>query len=342
MDALAISTHSTLAFVVAGGLAGLLAVLGTPIAIATARATGFLDKPGGELKTHVGATPYLGGMAVFVPFLTAAALVFEFDRAFLALLLASTLAALLGLMDDFGAMRPGVKLVGQAIIVVVLLRADVRIGIEALPPLLNIVLTAIWMLAIMNAVNFLDIMDGLAATTCLIASLFFLVVALLTGEAMLASVSAALAGALAGYIKYSLPKARIFLGDCGSLFLGATLGSLALALDYSTANPWAVVAPVLILGIPVFEIAFTVLVRIARRRAPWRGSPDHVALRLRRLGFSVPQVLAIVALAGLAAGSIGVWLVQANRSSGAIAVAGAAVAALIATALLVRAPDPTT
>ena len=163
MDSLPVTTGSLLGLFVAGSLAGLLAHVGTPLAIAAARATGFLDTPGGSLKQHAAATPYLGGMAIFVAFLTTISLLFELDRAFLGILLASTLAALLGLMDDFGAMRPGVKLVGQAIIVLVLLRADVRIGIDVLPPWINLVLTAFWMLAIMNAVNFLDIMDGLAA-----------------------------------------------------------------------------------------------------------------------------------------------------------------------------------
>lgn len=325
---------------VAAGLAAALARLGTPIAISAARKTGFLDAPGGSLKTHAESTPYLGGMAVFVPFLTAAALVFEFDEAFLGILLAATLAALLGLMDDFGAMRPGVKLAGQVIVVLVLLRADVRIQVEALPTGLGMALTAVWMVAIMNAVNFIDVVDGLAATTCLVASAFFVAVALLTGEAAMASLSAALFGALAGYIGFSLPRARIFLGDCGSLFLGATLGALALALDYSADNPWGVMAPALILGVPLFEITFTVAVRIVRRRAPWRGSPDHVALRLRRLGLSVPRILAVVAMAGIGVGSLGVWLVRADQRLGALVAIGATLAGLGVAAILLRAPDP--
>ena len=325
---------------VAAALAAVLARFGTPIAVAAARATGFLDKPTGALKAHAEATPYLGGMAVFVPFLTAAALVFELDAAFLGVLLAATLAALLGLMDDFGAMRPGVKLVGQIVIVIVLLRADVRIGIEAIPPAANVALTAAWMLGVMNAVNFLDIMDGLAATTCTVASAFFVVVALMTGEGAMASLSAALLGALLGYLPFSLPKARIFLGDSGSLFLGATLGALALALDYSSANPLAVFAPVLILGLPCFEIAFTVLVRVARRRPPWRGSPDHVALRLRRLGLSVAQVDMTFAAGGLGLGAVGVWLIAADPKIGAIATAAVGVAAIAAAVVLARAPDP--
>lgn len=325
---------------VAAGLAAALAHLGTPLAIAAARATGFLDAPVGGLKQHHEPTPYLGGLAVFVPFLTATALVFVLDAAFLAILLAATLATLLGLMDDFGAMRPGVKLAGQVIVVLVLLRADVALHLEALPDWANLGLTAVWMLAVMNAVNFLDIMDGLAATVSLVAALAFLVLALLTGDAHLGSVSAALAGALAGYLRFSLPRARIFLGDAGSLFLGTTLGALALALDYSRDNDWAVLAPLFVLAVPTFEVAFTTIVRGLRGRAPWRGSPDHVALRLRRVGLSVRQVVLVAASTGVVGGAMATWILRLPEDVSAWIV-GTSTAVAVALALaLARVPDP--
>lgn len=331
---------ASLALVVAAPLAFLLALKGTPLAIQAARTTGFMDEPKGDLKKHREPVPYLGGMAIFVPFLTAAALAFAFDARFLGVLLAATLASLLGLMDDFGAMRWSVKLAGQGIIVLVLLRAGVGIDLEILPPALNWLLTAAWMLGMMNALNFLDIMDGLAASVAATCCLFFVVVGVLNGATAMASLSAALLGSLLGYMRYSLPPARIFLGDCGSLFLGATLGSLALGLDYSSHVPWAVVTPVLVLGVPVFEITFTILVRIARGRAPWRGSPDHVALRLRRLGRSVPEVLAITTLAGLGSGAAGLVLLRCEARTAAIAGILVALAAAGFAAMLLRAPDP--
>jgi UDP-GlcNAc:undecaprenyl-phosphate GlcNAc-1-phosphate transferase len=294
---------------IAAVVAAVLAWFGTPLAIRAAKKTDFVDRPGGSLKHHAEATPYLGGMAIFVPFLTVAALVFPPDQAFLGVLLAATLAALLGLMDDFGAMKPGVKFVGQFVIVLVLLRTGVRIDIEVLPEGLNLALTAFWMLAIMNALNFLDIMDGLAATVALVAACSFLAIALLTKDPYMASISAVLVGTLVGYIRYSLPKASIFLGDSGSLFLGTVLGSLALALDYSAVDRWAVAAPILILAVPAFEITFTIGVRILKGLRPWMGSPDHVALRLRRFGLSVPQVLLVVASAGLVGGCLASWIV---------------------------------
>jgi UDP-GlcNAc:undecaprenyl-phosphate GlcNAc-1-phosphate transferase len=325
---------------IAGMLAFLLAWLGTPLAIEAARATGFLDRPGGDLKTHRAPTPYLGGMAVFVPFLASAALVFVLNGALLGVLLAATLAALLGLMDDFGAMRWGVKLAGQGIILLTLLRADVRLQVDALPPWLNVVLTAAWMIAVINAVNFLDIMDGLAVTACAVASAFLLAVAVMTGEAAMASLSACLLGALLGYMRSSLPPARIFLGDCGSLFLGTTLGALALALDYSRSNPWAVVAPILILGVPLFEFAFTIGVRVLRRRRPWQGSPDHVALRLRRMGRTIPEILALSTAAGILLGGAATWLVRAGGREALAVTVAAACAAILSSLLLLRAPDP--
>jgi UDP-GlcNAc:undecaprenyl-phosphate GlcNAc-1-phosphate transferase len=325
---------------VAAMLAGLLALAGTPLAAAAARATGFLDRPEGALKRHAEPTPYLGGLAVFLPFLVSAALVFTLDQAFLGVLLAATLAALLGLMDDFGAMRPAVKLAGQLVVILVLVRADVRIDVDVLPTGANIALTALWMLTAMNAVNFLDVVDGLAAVACLVAAAFLLLLAVLTDGSGMASIAAALLGALAGYLRYSLPQARIFLGDCGSLFLGATLGAAALALDYTHVNRWALAAPLLILAVPLFEIAFTVAARCARGLSPWRGSPDHVALRLRRLGLSVPQVLVVAASAGVVGGCLGAWLVLVPTRFGPWVVGAAVSAAALAGVLLARAPDP--
>lgn len=321
-------------------LAALLAHAGTPLAIRAATRTGFVDKPNTPLKQHAVPTPYLGGMAVFVPFLTAAALLFELDRGFLGVLLAATLAALLGLMDDFGAMRAGVKMVGQLVIILVLLRAGVRIDIEALPVWLNLTLTAFWLLSIKNALNFLDIMDGLAATVSLVASAFFLAVAVLTGDGQMAGLAAVLTGALAGYLRYSLPKARIFLGDSGSLFLGVMLGALALDLNYTEETRRAVLTPLLILAVPCFEIVFTISCRVLKGRKPWLGSPDHVALRLRRLGLSVPQVLLVAGGGGVLGGSLGLWLLLGGWQAAPWAVGTGLLAAAAVTLWLVRAPEP--
>ena len=332
------STMELLLLGVAGTLGALLSLGGTPLAIRAALATGFVDKPSTALKTHASATPYLGGMAVFVPFLTVAALIFELDAGFLGVLLAATLAAMLGLMDDFGAMRAGVKMVGQLVIILVLLRAGVRIDLEFLPLSLNLALTAFWLLAIKNALNFLDIMDGLAATVSLIATAFFLGVAILQGDAQMAAVAAALLGALAGYLRYSLPKARIFLGDSGSLFLGVLLGSLALDLDYSGVSAWAVATPLLILAVPCFEIAFTVGYRLLSGKKPWLGSPDHVALRLRRLGLSVRQVLLVAGGGGLIGGGLGIWTLRGGSGVAPWALGLGALFAVAATIVLARAP----
>jgi len=334
------STMELLLLGVAGTLAGLLSLGGTPLAIRAALATGFVDKPSTALKTHASATPYLGGMAVFVPFLTVAALIFELDAGFLGVLLAATLAAMLGLMDDFGAMRAGVKMVGQLVIILVLLRAGVRIDLEFLPLWLNLALTAFWLLAIKNALNFLDIMDGLAATVSAIATAFFLGVAVLQGDVQMAAVAAALLGALVGYLRYSLPKARIFLGDSGSLFLGVILGSLALDLDYSGVSPWAVTTPLLILCVPCFEITFTVGYRLLSGKKPWLGSPDHVALRLRRLGLSVPQVLLVAGGGGLIGGGLGIWMLRGGADAAPWALGLGFLIAAAATVVLVRAPKP--
>ena len=149
-----------------------------------------------------------------------------------------------------------------------------------------------------------------------------------------------LLGALAGYLRYSLPKARIFLGDSGSLFLGVLLGSLALDLDYSGVSRWAVATPLLILAVPCFEIAFTVGCRILSGKKPWMGSPDHVALRLKRLGLDVPRVLMVAAGGGVVGGGLGLWILRGGQGGAPWALGVGVLIALAFTLVLARAPKP--
>jgi UDP-GlcNAc:undecaprenyl-phosphate GlcNAc-1-phosphate transferase len=128
------------------------------------------------------------------------------------------------------------------------------------------------------------------------------VVTAASGDAAIPVMAAALAGSLLGFLPFNWRPARIYLGDSGSLFLGLMLGALSMTGKYTAHNRLGFVAPLLILGLPLFDTAFVSAVRLARGASPFRGSPDHFPLRLRRLGLSVPQV---VLASGLAGGMLG-------------------------------------
>ncbi|MGH7752752.1 MAG: MraY family glycosyltransferase, partial [Gemmatimonadales bacterium] len=225
----------------------------------------------------------------------------------LGLLFAGSIAVTVGLIDDLGALSWSTKLAGQAIACAVLVKSGVAVQIAILPAWLNLLLSLLWVLAIVNAINFLDIMDGLAAGVCAIAAFFLLVVAHYNGEIVVERLAAALVGALAGFLPHNFRPARIYLGDTGSLFLGVILAGLAMVGRYSEENRIAYFSPLLIMGVPIFEITFVSAVRWVRGRPPWVGSPDHTALRLRALGLDPLLCVLLIYLASIVLGYLALW-----------------------------------
>jgi len=285
-----------LTFALALGIAWWL----TPLVREAALRFGIVDRPDGNLKRHGQPVAYLGGLAIYVAFLLALSLTFEFSEQVLGLLLAGSLVVLLGLIDDLGQLSPWTKLAGQAVAVFVLLKSGIYIQLTWLPWAASLALSVLWMLAVINAFNLIDIMDGLSAGTAAVAALILLVVAELNANPPAALILAALAGAALGFLRYNFEPARIYMGDSGSQLLGLMLGALAMELAYTERNPLAAVAPGLILGVPLFDMLFVMYIRRRRGLPVMLGSPDHVALRLRRWRLTTKQtVLVSYAVTGL-------------------------------------------
>lgn len=272
-------------------LAGLLAHVFTPLAMRIAVDYGLVDRPDGKLKQHVAPVPYLGGMAVYLAFLLTLAMVYTFNQQVLALLLAGTIVVLLGLVDDIGALSPRAKFLGQSLAIIALMKAGIVIEIAVLPWWVAWPLTYVWLLGITNAFNIIDIVDGLSAGVGFIGALALLVVAIINNNLQIAILTATLAGSLVGFLRYNFDPARIYLGDTGSLFIGLNLGALAMIGRYTESNPAAVVAPAVILGVPIFDTLFVMYIRRRRGISMFLGSPDHFALRLRRWALTKRQTV---------------------------------------------------
>lgn len=310
----------------------------TPRMRAAALRFGIVDRPDGRLKQQREPVPYLGGLAIYLAFLLAVAATFRFGEEVLGLLLAGSIVVLLGLVDDLGQLGPWTKLAGQLVAVLVLVKSGVYIQLGFVPPVVAIPLTILWLLAITNAFNLIDIMDGLSVGTAVVASLSLFVVAEWNGRTMAATVLAALAGSCLGFLRYNFEPARIYMGDAGSMFIGLMLGALAMINAYTDRNRVAALAPALILGVPLFDMVFVMYVRWRRGLPVMLGSPDHVALRLRRWRLSVRQtvVLSYGVTAVLGAAAVGMSLLPAI---GALAVVGGIVAAGLVAALFLRRID---
>jgi UDP-GlcNAc:undecaprenyl-phosphate GlcNAc-1-phosphate transferase len=263
-------------------LAYFLALVGTPMAREAALRFGVVDQPDGALKNHDQPVAYLGGLAVFTAFLLSIGMTFEFDAELLALLLASTIVTMVGLIDDFGALTPKPKVIGQVVAVFVLLKAGIMVQVAFIPWWAQLIITILWLVGLSNAFNLVDIMDGLAAGLGVIAATFLLVVALLNGRFMVAAFTVAMIGALLGFLRSNFHPATIYLGDCGSLFIGLTLGALAMVMDYTHYNPLGWLAPLYILAVPLVDTLYVIVLRIRAGRKVYYGSPDHFPLRIRR------------------------------------------------------------
>lgn len=313
-----------------------LALYGVPLARRAALRFNIVDRPDGQLKRQAEPVPYFGGLVVYLAFLVSLALTFEFRQDVLGLVLGGTLMVMLGLIDDFGVLTPGSKFIGQLIAVFVLIRSGIRIEIAAFPEWLDLALTVLWMIGVINALNIIDVMDGLAGGVGVIACVWLFVVALLNQDTVSAVMLAALAGGLVGFLRYNVHPASIYLGDAGSLFVGLMLGALAMTGKYTAVNPVSVLAPVLILGVPIFDTFFVMYIRWRRGVPVFWGSPDHFALRLRHWRLTVPQVMLVSYGAAVFLGGIGVLAMFVSLGAAVGLIGLAAIFALVAALLLKR------
>jgi UDP-GlcNAc:undecaprenyl-phosphate/decaprenyl-phosphate GlcNAc-1-phosphate transferase len=289
-------------------LATLVAVVVTPLFRKLAIATNVLDHPVSSVKTHKQPTPYLGGLAVAL----AMAVGLLYTRAYTnyptgtlrslrGLMFGGILILILGLIDDIKlkGLSYRFKFLIQIAAAICLLAFDIRIHFIN-PAWLGNILTVVWVVGIINAVNIIDIMDGLASGIAVVASLGFFFISLPFEQVHVNITAVALAGALLGFMPYNFSnKRKIFLGDTGSLFVGFTLAALSLGTSYTHVNNAGVFAPLLILGVPIYDTILVTVLRLQKGVSPFLGSHDHFALRLERYGFYREEILVISYAASL-------------------------------------------
>lgn len=157
----------------------------------------------------------------------------------------------------------------------------------------------LWCLTIINGFNLIDVMDGLATTTAIGCAISYMAVAVFFGDYQTVLLLVAFASALVAFLWYNRPRASIYLGDAGALFIGGFLSALPFFMPWSRVHEYAFVSPVIILAIPLFETASLICIRIWKGIAFYRGSPDHFCHYLQRWGWSVPQILYGVAFANI-------------------------------------------
>jgi UDP-GlcNAc:undecaprenyl-phosphate GlcNAc-1-phosphate transferase len=327
-------------------LAGLaLSLLLTPLVRFLAIRLGAIDHPGGR-KTHLKPTARLGGFAIFISFYLILLVAspfefFHFPRGFLQeisfwwILAASAIVLSLGAVDDFRRMPPSIKflfqiiaglivaLVGYRIEAVDLSFVTIHLGILSIPA------TVFWVVAITNAINLLDGLDGLAAGTSLIVCLAMFGVSFLNQNIGIALISILLAGSILGFLKYNFHPASIFLGDSGAYFLGFFLAVLSLEGSLKGPTTIAILIPIIALGFPIIDTILAMFRRLLKSLhimevdqeknivkffyldgwSMFKADREHVHHRLVEIGFTQRKAVLLLyavslILAGLALSSV--------------------------------------
>lgn len=293
--------------ILALGVAFLISFAATPMVISLAHKVNAIDVPKDTRRVHKKPTPLIGGLAIFYGFIVSVLCFATLDRETMGILIGCVIIVTVGVIDDITDMKAIIKLLCQIIAAAVVVYSGVRIEHFANPlsqwvgpPYivlnfwLSVAITIIWIVAVCNAVNLIDGLDGLAVGVSSIASLCMLALTIISNNLNVAIITAAVAGAGFGFLPYNFNPAKIFMGDTGALFLGFILACISVQgfLKLSAIITFAV--PILVLGLPIFDMTFAILRRVMTGRSPMSPDRGHLHHRLLDMGFSQKQAVAIL------------------------------------------------
>ena len=314
-----------------GLLAALTSALALPLWRSACGRLGLIDNPG-HRKIHSRPTPLAGGLTIWTALVLPSLLIFlllksnwlDSDTCYkvlygvsrrknqlAALLFGATAMLLLGALDDRRELRPAAKFVGQLVIATLVAASGMRITLFVPSLAFSYAITILWILTVINAFNFIDNMNGLCAGLGFIATVLFGLVAALHGQYLVASIAFLVSGALLGFLPYNFPRGTVFLGDSGSHLLGFLLAVIAILPHFYTRQhplPWAVVSPLLILAVPLVDLAWVVILRWRMGQPFYVGDNNHLSNRLVRRGLTPAQTVLLVWLFAAAIGGLAfIW-----------------------------------
>ena len=314
-------------YLAAGVGSGLATLAALPLWRAWCRRTGLVDDPG-HRKIHTEPIPLAGGLAVMTGLLApvlfglvvlqlgllgagaSGPLAYGLGRRAgqLGVILAGAVAMVgLGWLDDKFELRPAVKFGGQLFIAVGVAAAGVRITLFVPSVAFSYAVTVLWILTVTNAFNFMDNMNGLCAGLGAVGAVFFALSAGSHGQYLVTLIALLTGGSLLGFLPYNYPRATSFLGDAGSHLTGYLLAVLAILPHFYSAkhsHPWAVISPLLILAVPLGDMAWVVRLRWRSGEPFYMGDNNHLSHRLVRRGWTKAQAVLLIWLMAVAGGML--------------------------------------
>ena len=336
----------------AGLLAFLIALFASMVLTVPVRAlalrVGMVDLPGPR-KVHVQPIPLLGGLAMYGGVMLA--IIFAFDGTARAqsvgIVTGATFVAAVGFLDDRGWLHHQIKLfLGMPLAACILLASGIHAqAFELVLPgktgyALDAALTIFWVVGITASFSILDHMDGLCAGVAATASFFFAILAFLNGQTVVSTLAAAIFGAAAGFLRWNFKPAKIFMGDGGAMFLGFLMATLGLKLRLSNgAHAAALLAPLLILGVTIFDTTLVTISRGRRGLLPFAApGKDHAAHRLANLGLGQRGAVLTLYLLGAVSGAVAVLVCHISATAALLLAVLIIGAMLVAIAMLEKAP----
>src|ERR1700693_958511 len=336
----------------AGLLAFFVALIASLLLVVPVRAlalrVGMVDLPGPR-KVHLKPIPLLGGLAMYAAVVIAVLFAFQGPaRAqVVGILIGATLVAGVGILDDRGVLHHQVKLfVGMPLAAAILMVSGIRAQVFSVllggrgGDYLDVALTVVWVVGITASFSILDHMDGLCAGVAAMASVFFAMLAYLHGQTLVTTLAAAVLGAATGFLRWNFKPAKIFMGDGGGMFLGCLMATLGLKLRMEhTSHLASWLAPILILGVTIFDTTLVTISRARRGLLPFATpGKDHSAHRLATLGLGHRGAVLVMYLVGAVCGGAAIWVSYLSTTGAAVVGGIVLLLTLGAVALMERAP----
>ena len=283
-------------------LALFLTIALIPLLIKVSGRLGLVDQPGAERKVHSSAMPRTGGLGIIIGAALPLLILLPMDGYLRQLFIGCVITVLFGLLDDRVELSYLWKIFGQSLAAIVVMSGGIVLhhlpflGLSDSPLWLSYPITFLFLVGVVNGVNFSDGLDGLAAGTSIMALLLIFTLAIQSENSAVALISLTLVGGVLGFLRFNTFPANIFMGDAGSQFLGFIIACLAIAVTQSEISPYSAWLPVLILGIPIMDIIQVIPVRIYKKLPLPGPDKEHFHHQVGKLGFSHVEVVAIIYL----------------------------------------------
>lgn len=309
-------------FIIPFFVAVFISLIMTPLVRKFAIKIGAIDIPKDERRVHKEPMPLIGGLAIYLGVILASLMFLPINKSLISIIVGGSIILVSGIIDDLKGLSPKMKLLFQLVAGLTLILGDVKVDFITNPfspnnllldlNWISVPVTLFWVIGITNTLNLIDGLDGLAGGVAMISSLSLMFVAGKFGHTDVIILSAIVAGACLGFLKFNFNPASIFMGDTGALFLGFMLAAISIEGVMKSVATIAIIVPILILGVPIFDTTFAIFRRFLSGQSIMAADKGHLHHRLLNKGFS--QKKTVLILYGISAifGIFAVLVAKAN------------------------------